>query len=525
MDNINTKTEVKQPKNLVSVWWDTVLRDWHLPPPKNLEFKFYTFGFDRVELNLDRFLTHLKVHPNTLYLIPGMDVLLATLIWWQHPGKDILFEMFASDFVYAVEYIEKAVSIWSGSIWPMPQIPSAAIEPDLKGFTKAKKIYDIYTNLMSIDEIRSEILGSSEESPGVGNLIYGAYFDVLRNAASLLCGWQGAVIDIPLMKKWMAEFQDEMEKEPSLLEDTPYQQRFRDLSEVYEAVLDDGRVHPSYSSDPFGREYAEDPHYQNFVQKPPRSSRSLIIAPKGKNLFYSDASAANLHPLAEIWRTEYANDSRSGNLASDLEDPFDIHFRTGLYIFYPNKFTRIKEMVASGIPWEKAAKEEGIEDALKIRKVGKDVNFAIPNGSSIATIQSSARSRGYAISEQAYERFRRAYNKRYPIERWLSGFKNDPIAKTIRGRALEVDRQPRWSSFRIQGTIADLFGTGIFLAALKEGMFPSLWIHDAVFYESDNIQTVEKAIEHFQNLTKDWFPATSMRFEIEDIGKRWGEEK
>jgi len=499
-------------QNAVYAWWSSSLRDWYVPPDKEIDINIYVYS-DKVEkYNLTEFKTYLKEN-NQPIVITGLSVLLATIIWTNHPSKHLFSELLSSSHILPLEKLEDIISTNFKALWPTPQAPALIIEPDIAVTEKLKRTKTLFTNMMRSDEIKKTV--SSE-----GIYLFGLYYDIVRDIAALLCGWQGVKIDTENLEKWIAEYQEEVKKNPDYLEENKVVGRHRSALDIYDSVFTDSFIHPAYISDPFGRTYTFSPNIQVFEYGPPKSPRSLIITDKQNKFYYSDASTANLHPLAEIWRTDYANDPRNENLARDIEDPFDIHFRTGLFIKHPELFTRVKELIAEGNTWQEAAKTVGIKNAKIIRSIGKDINFAIPNGVSFTTMQANARNHGFELTNEIYTRFRRAYDKRYPIDKWLAGGHGEAIARTLTGRTHITNRQPQWSSFRIQATIADLFSLGIYLAAINENIFPSMWIHDSVIYESSSREKVKKAILHFEEIAEEWFPLTTMRFSIENIGKR-----
>ncbi len=506
----------KKESTIVSLWLDTPLRDWHLPPPEKWPTTIWLYqeGVKEIPIAEFIFLLHDK---KITFVGPGLDLLVCLAAWRKYPNRQIILDALKSQRLIPLDLLEDTISHHLPDIWPAPITPTAIIEADLSAPEKVKLVKETYDRIVGIEDIRSLI-----KSRGGPVKAYGMYYDLARRVAALMCAWKGAFIDKGTLDRWVDELEDETSRDPSLLNEQKYKQKLTNIADIYESLLDSGRVHPSYFMDPFGRAYTEAPNLQVLRQGPPRPARSLVMAAPGYHLYYADASAANLHPLAEIWRSEYKDDPRAPNLAADLEDLFDIHFRTGVYILYPELFVEIKELVGKGISWLEAANRTGVPDAPKVRRFGKDVNFAIPNGTSFATVQAQARGKGIELTREMYDRFRKVYDKRYPIDRWKKGGKSGYVqAETLTGRVLELFEQPRWSSFRIQGTVADLFGEGIMVAALKYGAFPILWQHDAVIYEMKSIAEAERAVGSFQTLAEEWFPATTMRFDVAELGTRW----
>lgn len=500
----------------IGFWLDTSLRDWHLPPSEKWPVSIWLFQEGAREVSIEEFISILHDKKRS-FVGPGLELLVCLIAWRKYPNRQIILDALRSQRLIPLDLLEEIISNRLPDVWPAPISPTAIIEADIEASEKAKLAKETYQRMVAIEDIQKLINGQGGPLEAEG-----MYYDLARHIAALMCSWKGAFVDKVTLDRWIDEMSDETEREPELLENQKYKQKFTNVADIYEALLDSGRVHPSYFLDPFGRAYTEAPNLQVLRHGPPRPARSLIMAAPGYSLFYADASAANLHPLAEIWRSEYSKDPRSENLAADLENPFDIHFRTGVYILYPELFGKVKEIVTKGIPWLEAANKVGIAEPHKVRKFGKDINFAIPNGTSFATVQAQARSKGIELTKDMYDRFLRVYSKRYPIDKWKRGGKPGyDLAETLTGRTLELSEQPRWSSFRIQGTVADLFGEGIMISAIKYGAFPILWQHDAVIYEMKTIAEAERAVGSFQKLAEEWFPATTMRFDVAELGSRW----
>mgnify|MGYP006277434743 CR=1 FL=1 len=505
MQNSKSKNNIYQ--NTVGLWWDSNIYDWHLPPEKNIEMEFFVSG-NKKSMNVKEVMTFIDSFDGVI-VTTGLDMLMAYFIWTNNKVKYKLDQMLEQSKLIPLDILEDTIAYNYKNIWPAPQSPTTVIESNSPGSKKAQETKTIFHSILDIKVFYDEIIKH-------GNYLYGMVYDLFRRIASLFCGWQGIHVDTKTLLQLYKKETKAIKKDPSKLDDKQYATWYRNIVDIYESVLENKTIHPAYILDPFGRTYTKAPNIQ-ILGGAGDSLRSLLVAVKNNSLFYSDASTANLHPLAEIWRQDYKN----SNLAEDINDPFDLHFRTGVYILYPDKFTEIKEKIAEGVSWITAAKEAGIKNYKTVRGLGKDINFAIPNGVSLSTMKLNARTRGFELLDKDYRRFRRQYDIRYPIEQWSRDGKGYKAAKTVTGRIYFTDRQPKWSSFRIQGTIADLFSSGIYLAALHENQFPALWIHDSVVYEARDKTEVSRAINHFRTLAKDWFPKTKMKFNIENLGKQF----